>query len=414
MSVRKRTWQPAKGKEKTAWIVDYKDLSGKRRQKTFDKKKDADRYWEVVRQEIRDGTHVPASESITVAEAAELWLTDCEQNHKLERSTLDGYKAHVRLHILPFLGRVLLTGLTYPRISKWQDDLIDLGRSTNLTERLLVDLGAILSVAQGRGLVGRNVVYEMRRNTRVRKKRAGGRRRKAKAALGVEIPTIEEIRIMQENCPPAWAPHFLTLVFAGLRSSELRGLPWSSVDFDAHTIRVFQRIDRYGEVGWPKSEDGQRTIPVPPIVINALREWKLKCPKGKLGLVFPNGAGNPQNHQNMINRFLQPMQVRAGIVVSRPKMTKEGPELDDAGNVVMEDAAKYTGLHCLRHFFASWCINRKSAGGLELPVADVQYRMGHSSIQQTVDTYGHLFPSKDETESLDEATKQLLSAVRAT
>jgi hypothetical protein len=34
-----------------------------------------------------------------------------------------------------------------------------------------------------------------------------------------------------------------------------------------------------------------------PLVVNALREWKLACPKGELGLVFPNGAGNVESRR---------------------------------------------------------------------------------------------------------------------
>ena len=57
---------------------------------------------------------------------------------------------------------------------------------------------------------------------------------------------------------------------------------------------------------------------------------------------------------------------------------------------------KYTGLHSLRHFYASWCINRRVDGGLELPLKVVQARLGHASIQMTADTYGHLFPRGDD------------------
>jgi integrase len=58
-------------------------------------------------------------------------------------------------------------------------------------------------------------------------------------------------------------------------------------------------------------------------------------------------------------------------------------------------AAKYTGMHALRHFFASWCINRKVDGGLELPLKVVQGRIGHSSIEMTANVYSHLFPATD-------------------
>ena len=62
--------------------------------------------------------------------------------------------------------------------------------------------------------------------------------------------------------------------------------------------------------------------------------------------------------------------------------------------------AKYTGLHALRHFFASWCINRKVDGGLELPLKMVSERLGHSNIAITADLYGHLFPRADDSAEL--------------
>ena len=58
--------------------------------------------------------------------------------------------------------------------------------------------------------------------------------------------------------------------------------------------------------------------------------------------------------------------------------------------------AKYTGLHKLRHFFASWCINRKATADQELPLKVVQTRLGHASAQMTADLYGHLFPRGDD------------------
>jgi integrase len=55
-----------------------------------------------------------------------------------------------------------------------------------------------------------------------------------------------------------------------------------------------------------------------------------------------------------------------------------------------------SGLHSLRHFYASWCINRCVDGGLELPLKVVQARLGHASVQMTADRYGHLFPRGDD------------------
>ena len=71
-------------------------------------------------------------------------------------------------------------------------------------------------------------------------------------------------------------------------------------------------------------------------------------------------------------------------------------------------AVSATGLHALRHFYASWCINRKADGGLELPAKVVQARMGHSSIMVALDTYGHLFPRNDDAKEIADAEAALL------
>ena len=66
-------------------------------------------------------------------------------------------------------------------------------------------------------------------------------------------------------------------------------------------------------------------------------------------------------------------------------------------------------MHALRHFYASWCINRKVDGGLELPSKMVQQRMGHASINITMDVYGHLFPRGDDGAELAAAEQALLA-----
>src|SRR5215468_11775489 len=81
-------------------------------------------------------------------------------------------------------------------------------------------------------------------------------------------------------------------------------------------------------------------------VVNTLREWKLRCPKGKHGkleFVFPTGAGEIEYHSNILQRGLEPAQIAAGIVDGKGK-------------------PKYA-LHALRHSYASWCINREKEGG---------------------------------------------------
>jgi integrase len=215
-------------------------------------------------------------------------------------------------------------------------------------------------------------------------------RGKSKLKVGVGIPTPDEIRRIIQAASDWQRPLLLTLIFTGLRSSELRGLCWKHVDLHRGELHVCQRADEFNEIGKPKSESGDRVIPLGPLVLNALKQWKLACPKGELGLVFPNGSGNLEAHVNIIRRLLWPVQIAATVV------GKNGE-------------AKYQGMHSFRHFFASWCINRKEDGGLELPIKIVQERLGHSSIVMTSDVYGHLFPRKDDGRELANAERLLLA-----
>ncbi|MEO6014053.1 MAG: tyrosine-type recombinase/integrase [Devosia sp.] len=389
MSVRKRAWTTAKGEARTAWVVDYVDTKGKRRHQTFEKKRQADEFEKRAGVEVLDGVHVADAETVTVAEAGALWIKSGEAAG-LERTTIDQRRQHLTLHITPFIGDTRLNKATVPWVREFQDKLRESGRSPGMVKRVTVSLGSILADAQGRGLAVRNAVHERSRarsSTRAAEKRA-----KARLQVGVDIPTTDEARAILSRAEGRWRPLLVVAVFTGMRASELRGLRWSDVDLDKALVHVRQRADRYNAIGMPKSDAGQRSIPISPMVVNTLKEWKLACPKGELGLVFPNGAGKVEAHQNITARGLWPIEIAAGVT------TGKGSETDPL-------LPKYPGLHALRHWFASWCINRKVDGGLELTAKAVQERMGHSSIQVTFDTYGHLFPVADEHEQLAAADR---------
>jgi integrase len=388
-----------------AWIVDYATKNG-RHIKTFAKKKEADEFAATARVEVRHGIHTPSSRSLTVAEAGKLWIASAEKN-KLERTTIDGYKQHLGLHIEPFLGSTKLSDLSTPMVREFEDKLAadkENPRSPGLIRKVRGSLGAILSDAQERGLVARNVVRELRSTRQRGKERRTERRQKGKLRVGVDIPTPAEIKAIIEVAEGRWRPFFLTAIFTGLRASELRGLRWADVNLKKAELDVTQRADAYQEIGPPKSEAGHRAVPLTPKLVRALTEWKLACPKSEAGLVFPNTDGNVEWHANIINRAWIPLQIAAGVMV----------QIKDADGKLIRDSdgrpvlqAKYTGLHAIRHFYASWCINRKTDGGLELPAKVVQERLGHSSITVTLDTYGHLFPRGDDSAQLAEAENWL-------
>jgi integrase len=220
-----------------------------------------------------------------------------------------------------------------------------------MIRKILVSLGSLLGDAQERGLVARNVV----RDIRGRRKGTDSRqekRQKGRLKVGVDIPTRAEIKAIVEALTGRWRPLLLTAIFSGLRASELRGLRWRDVDFDKREIRVHQRADRFNKIGPPKSISGERTVPVPPLVVNALKSWFLACPKGELGLVFPNGSGNVEQLPNIVRQGLMPTQIRAGVATDTGKR-------DEQGAPILR--AKISGHPCPEAFLC--LVAHKSRGG---------------------------------------------------
>ena len=412
MSVRKRVWVTRRGETKEAWVVDYADQHGRRHLKTFPRKKPAETFATTAKIQIRHGVHTADSESVTVAAAGKLWIATAEKN-KLERATTEGYRQHLDLHIAPYLGRVKLSQLSAPMVREFEDKLShgvpapgatdNSPRSSVMVRKIRGSLGAILADAQERGLVARNVVRELRATRRRGKERRAERRHRGKLKVGVDIPAPAEIKAIIEAADGRWRPFILTAIFTGLRASELRGLRWKDVDLKKRELHVNQRADRYQHIDAPKSEAGHRTVPLTPKLASVLTEWKLACPKGEAGLVFPDRNGKVEWHTNIIKRVWIPLQIAAG--VTEPVMRDGRIVRDENGKPVVK--AKYTGLHALRHFYASWCINQEADGGLGLPAKVVQERLGHASITITLDTYGHLFPRGDDSAKLAQAEARL-------
>ena len=167
----------------------------------------------------------------------------------------------------------------------------------------------------------------------------------------------------------------MVAALCGLRASESRGLLWENVDFEEGYLHIRQRADRFNEIGEPKSEAAVRSVPMGPVVANTLKRWKLRCPHGEMGLVFPSKQGLVLNYQNMWARDFQPLL--------RKLKTK-------------------LRWHDLRHFAVSLWIEQG------FPPKAIMEFAGHSSITLTFDRYGHLFPSPDHHKGMAEVETKLL------
>jgi integrase len=374
MAVRKRNWTTRKGEAREAWVVDYTDPAGRRRFKTFERKGDADNAAATIKVEIGKGTHVAIDTKVTVADIADNWIRRLEAEGR-ERSTLEQYRQHLRLHILPRLGRIPLVKLTSKQLENHRDYLLNSGLSRVMARKVLVSLKSLLKNAKcGHLAEGLRVAVDSRD--------------KRKLEIGHDVPDNKEILRMFAATASDLRKRalFLMLALGGLRSSELRGLRWYDVDFKNGELNVRQRADRWRNIGSPKSGKSRRSIPLDPVyLMPALKEWKLACPKSELDLVFPTPAGIIETYKSL-RCSLDSVQRAAG--------------------VTRKDGTPKYAMHSFRHYFASWCISPKERGGRGLSAKVVQEWLGHATVAMTLDVYGHLFKDDNRGE-LEQSVKAL-------
>lgn len=365
-AIRKRNWADARGEQRQAWLVDYRDAAGKRRAKQFSRKKDAEAWSTQAAWHVSQGTHTPDSQSITVSTAAKQWIERARRD-QLEPTTIAAYDQHVRLHLEPLCGSVKLSQLTAPMVEGYRDKLVD-KLSRPMAIRVLRSFTSIIAEAQRRGQVAQNVA------TSVRVKRQQRQRAKVVIPPKSSLKAILAASVASDDRQAA--PLVMLALFAGLRASELRGLSWRQLDLKASSVTVDQRADAKGTIGAPKSAASRRTIPLPAGAVKTLKAWKLACKPSDLGLVFPSLAGKVMSHRYMSLNVLGPVLA----------------------------AAKIDGvtLHDLRHAAASLWIEKR------VEPKRVQTWLGHHSIQVTFDTYGHLFEAVEREQSVAAAIEKEL------
>jgi len=186
-----------------------------------------------------------------------------------------------------------------------------------------------------------------------------------------------------------------SLLFGGLRMSENLGLPRANVDIDRRRLTVTQRADRWRELGRVKTKNGERTIPLPARAIAAIATWKSQAPRSDQDLLFPNGKGNVEFYHNVYRRLWLPVMLLAGLA-------KKTTKVDSQGREKVEIKPKF-GMHALRHAAVSLWIEQ-GANSLQ-----VQEWAGHSSVEFTLDVYGHLWKNPEADDRIAEGAAQSLA-----
>ncbi len=407
-------------KRRNRWVIDYYDQSGRRRWETLPEgvnKKKANKRLGEIEKKIEQGTFVPIRELPLFPEVADKWLASKKSNTR--HSTHRCYEGHIRNYLCPHFKRAKINHVSFDAIEKLKKDLLEkhtvetpkvlqqfagkpwFADLKTLSENKKTDLGPEEKVKYEEAMAkARKLSKEERRCLRLALEQVQrtarpmtpATLRKILITLGGILTYAVRMRYIDFNpCREIEKPKgnslheekkemvilkpseirsllnvstsqrekvlFMTAVMTGAREGEILGLQWEDIDWFNSQLFV-RRTFNHGKFMEPKSKTSRRKIDLAPELVHELKKWKLACPKGALDLVFPSEAGTPWDNTNMVRRcFLRALR-KAGL----PKIR----------------------FHDLRHTYASLLI----AQG-EHPKY-IQTQMGHSSINVTMDIYGHL------------------------
>jgi integrase len=270
-SVRKRSWKTKDG-VKSAWQATYSDQYGKKATKTFDLKKEAHDWLAKTQVDVKAGLHTRDYGSITVRELAERWLEKAKTDGR-RAGTLYLYRCRVENYItgrrgIPGRSDVepsLIANIKLSRLGKSHvHDFVDeLRRKTTKHSAYQVwrNLKEMLWYAYDRGWVERNVAIRVK----------FGKPEQRQLEIGRDIPTEPEVLQLLDYADE-WHGFFTLAAFAGLRAGEIRALRQSDVNLrQPHPeINVRRNVDFWHTETRPKSDAGQRKVPVFPPVFEVL------------------------------------------------------------------------------------------------------------------------------------------------
>lgn len=163
---------------------------------------------------------------------------------------------------------------------------------------------------------------------------------------------------------------YKTLLATGIRFGEAIALKWSDIDFNHLTISISKTYNRQLDIiSTPKSKAGNRIISIDKKTALLLKQYK-----------------NRQRLQFMAIGSKAPSVVFASTTLLYAS--------SDVRTKALRNRCREIGIppfnfHAFRHIHASLLLN---AG---ISYKELQYRLGHSTISMTLDTYGHLSKDKE-------------------
>lgn len=340
---------PETGKRKQQWV----SVKGT--------KKEAEKRLSELLSQLDNGIYVQPKRT-TLANYLEMWLNEYAKNNLSPRG-FERYSGIIRKHLIPDLGKVSLTQLKPEHLQKHYTTKLNDGLSARTVRYHHALIHVALQTAVKWGLVSRNVA-DAADPPRIRRN---------------DMQTWEEDdvnRFMEGAKDSPYYALFYTALFTGMRRSELLALHWQDVDLIYGQLYVNRSLHQLKDGSFiftqPKSAKSSRTIALTPSTILMLKEHQQQQKLER------DMSGNPLTDDDLVFSNLEGKPLRPNTITRA--WTTLAAKCD----------LKVIRLHDARHTHASLMLKQ----GIHPKV--VQERLGHSSIQMTIDTYSHVAPGIQE------------------
>ena len=276
---------------------------------------------------------------------------------------IESQESAYRKWIAPRLGSRKVSMITAHDLDALAGRMVDAGRKPRTIRNALAVLRGTLKLAKRYGHISE--VPEFPRIHLNRPKRV--------------VHSLDDLRhvldVARDWKDPASLPVLCLGLFASLRAGEMMGLQWSDVDLVRGVLHVRRSVTYRGEVKAPKTESGERTVPLTSTLSEALRTWRSSAPVG-VPWVF-HADGQPVSHKWLKVRILP--------VLRRSALSESDP------------------LHALRRTFCTQARLR------EIPEIQVKRWLGHAPSNDVTDLhYTGEFPvdvQREWIERLEEAPR---------
>ncbi len=302
------------------------------------------------------------SENPVFKEYSEIWLQQYVKGVR-RISTFERYGDALKRYVYPTIGSKRLDEINRGDVRNLLLKLHSNGLSKSMIRIVHATISGPMAYALDEELITANPVTGLTKRLQLKKSK-----------LEIQPMTPEEVRTFLEASGkhfPEYYAFFLCAFRTGMRLGELCGLKWSDIDWQSKFIEV-KRSYKIGRFG-PTKTGRSRRVDMSDQLVSVLRDLYRKQNIRTIPL-----EGIDENQQ--------------GIDIVFQKYGK--PYEQNFIRKVFKAALKTAGLremrvHDARHTYASLLL---SAGASPVYVKE---QLGHTSIQMTVDIYGHLIPSSN-------------------